>query len=383
LGQHERRGPRVLAMAVMAGIAVTAAQATAAATAQATATPTANEWHVPVVMKPGTAVFDAAVATSPASAWAVGAVYGKTFATGPIAAHWDGVRWSRVTIPGSSGYTLTSVAASSASNVWVTAMRTTSVSTTIFRFDGARWHRVSPPDFAGGLMVFGPRDVWMSGAQWCDYTHPGNVPYGCTTKVWHWNGSRWTDHQVGAFFYGLAGSSDRDLWGVTYTGLRQPDRGPGTLTAYHWDGGKWRKAALPHVRGDVQYGAGIAMDGSRSVWLTAMNVADTAAVILHLSNGKWQKFAGPDTAGAPTPDGQGGIWLGSGERWTGGKWVDTSAVAWPKGMTSAGGPGQPVRIPGAPGSFWATGTIDVKPPGVSGAAVFSYGPMPSRRASAG
>jgi hypothetical protein len=352
----------------MAGIAATAAPAAAAPVAV-----TANEWRVSAVVKPGSAVFDSVVATGSANAWAVGAVYGKTYATGPVAAHWNGVRWSPVTIPGSAGYTLNDVVASSASNVWVTAMRTTSVSTTLFHYDGAHWHTMSPPDYAGGLVVLGPDDVWMSGAAGCDYSH--NVPYNCTTNVWHWNGSRWSDHKVGAYLYGLTGSSDRDLWGVTYTGVQQAFSGPGTLTAYNWNGDKWLKAAIPSVRGDVQYQAGIAMDGSKSFWITAMNVSDTAAVILHWNNGKWQKFTGPGTFDAPTPDGQGGVWLGTEDHWTGGTWVDTSAVAWPKSMTSAG-IGGPVRIPGAPGSFWATGTLDVTPPGVSGAAVFLYGPTP-------
>jgi hypothetical protein len=358
-----------MAVGVLAGIAATAVPAAAASAAV-----TANEWRVSSVLKPGTAVFGSAVATGPANAWAVGAVYGKAHATGPAAAHWDGVRWSPVTIPGSAGYTLTQVAASSAGNVWVSAMRTTSEDTTLFHYDGAHWHTVSPPQYAGGPVVLGRNDVWLSGAQGCLYSH--NVPYNCTTDVWHWNGSSWSDHRVGAFLYGLTGSSDRDLWGVTYTGVQSAGSGPGTLTAYNWNGSKWQRAAIPHVHGDVQYGAGIAMDGSKSVWITAKNVADTAAVILHWNNGKWQELTGPDTFGAPTPDGEGGVWLGSEDHWAGGAWVDTSAVAWPKGMTSAGGPGQPARIPGAPGSFWATGALEVSPPGVSGAAVFLYGPTP-------
>jgi hypothetical protein len=166
---------------------------------------------------------------------------------------------------------------------------------------------------------------------------------------------------------------------VTFTALQQANGGPGTLTAYNWNGGTWLKAAIPSVRGNVsRVGPAVAMDGGKNVWITAMNAANTAAVILHLSNGKWQKFAGPGNghAGGPTPDGQGGIWLGSEDHWTGGTWVDTSAVAWPKGMTSAGGPGDPVRIPGAPGSFWATGVVEVAPPGISGAAIYLYGRAP-------
>ena len=365
MGRHKWRGLWALAVGAMAGIAATAAAAPAGATSP--------EWRVFTVLKPGSAVFNSAVATGPANAWAVGEVNGKTFSTGPIAAHWDGVKWSPVTIPGSAGYTLREVAASSASNVWVTAMRTTSNSTTMFRFDGAHWHTMTPPDYAGSLLVLGTNDVWLTGASGCDYAH--NVPYDCMTEVWHWNGSHWTDHKISAYLYGLTGSSDRDLWAVTYTGVQQAFSGPGTLTAYNWNGSTWLKAAIPSAHGDVGYGAGIAMDGSKNVWITALNVPDTAAVILHLAGGRWQKFSGPATFEDPTPDGQGGMWLGTGDHWTGGTWVDTSAVGWPTNMTSAG-IGEPVRIPGAPGSFWATGYLQVTPPGISGAAIYLYGPTP-------
>jgi large exoprotein involved in heme utilization and adhesion len=90
---------------------------------------------------------------------------------------------------------------------------------------------------------------------------------------------------------------------------------------------------------------------------------------------KWHTFTGPADVAVPTPDGQGGIWLGPDYHWTGGTWVDTSAVAWPTDMTGAGF-GGPVRIPGAPSSYWGTGTLDVTPSGVSGAAAFLYGPTP-------
>jgi hypothetical protein len=87
-------------------------------------------------------------AISRTDAWAEGTNYhGQTPVNSQYVLHWNGAKWSEVTIPGSSGYSSSGVSASSASNVWVLGTDANgSLSQKLFRYDGAHWHTMSVPE---------------------------------------------------------------------------------------------------------------------------------------------------------------------------------------------------------------------------------------------
>ncbi len=71
-------------------------------------------------------------AISRTDAWAVGGIeHGKTPVNSPYVPHWNGAKWSAVTIPGSGGYPSTQVSASSAGNVWGAASAETNANSSV------------------------------------------------------------------------------------------------------------------------------------------------------------------------------------------------------------------------------------------------------------
>jgi hypothetical protein len=148
------------------------------------------------------------VAISPADAWAAGELLDK--AQNPIARpyvlHWNGARWSAVTIPGGSGYFAAEVLASSASNVWVlTAFRQQFPNReVVFRFDGRRWYMIVVPVNVLRLLVLGPANAWAVGAGSTHCTSTAKTA-NCTTVILHWNGSRWKPYRVATTVTGLRG----------------------------------------------------------------------------------------------------------------------------------------------------------------------------------
>jgi hypothetical protein len=79
---------------------------------------TASEWQLKWSAASTAGSMSSIVAISRTNAWAVGVTdHGQTPVNNPCVLHWNGARWSGVSIPGGSGYSSSLVAASSASNV--------------------------------------------------------------------------------------------------------------------------------------------------------------------------------------------------------------------------------------------------------------------------
>jgi hypothetical protein len=346
------------------GVPAAAAPTTAPSLTNAAAT---SGWRAAYTVKSAAGMFNAVAATGPRNAWAVGMSWPRSGGTGPLVAHFNGSKWATETIPGTKGFELTQVEASSASNVWVVGESTPTVSLKLFHYDGAHWHTVSAPG-QGMLVVLGPKDVWLGAAG--GSCNSISNPKKCTTSIWHWNGSTWTSRAIGADVSDLAGISDDDMWVVGYTGEKQEGIGPGTLAAYRWNGKKWLKVALPAVRGEDL--PDVALDASNDVWID-ISVNDYAGLLLHWNGSHWQKITG-GYAGTVTPDGHGGAWLSNSTHWTGDAWVNVSISS--LDIVSAGFAPTLARVPGATGSYWQGASLQPKSNALSYATILVYGPTP-------
>jgi len=249
-------------------------------------------------------VLDAVTVVSASDAWAVG---GAGEMSGQMAAglaeHWNGARWTAISIPRlNEGGQLEGVAAVSAGEVWavgaggVTSAYGPQVAYAL-RWDGARWSSVPVPQpgafhglnavtripgsdslwavgvqgAGGGIPPYPMIDYW-NGTRWTVTPAPA-APGGSLSAVaalgpdnaWavgrailHWNGTRWSVASAPAFPGGLTGVTalgPEDVWAV----------GGGTIL--HWNGTTWRSVSWPHPAGTFLTGiAAVHGAGGWSVW---------------------------------------------------------------------------------------------------------------------
>src|ERR1700733_3579277 len=130
-----------------AAVAAAGAAALTVATAMPGNAATTAEWRTSSTASSVTGAMRSVAAVSRSDAWAVGATYhGATLVNSAYVLHWNGAKWSTATIPGSTGYYSSLVAASSTGNVWVLGTDANdSLKQKIFRYDGAHWHTMSVP----------------------------------------------------------------------------------------------------------------------------------------------------------------------------------------------------------------------------------------------
>jgi hypothetical protein len=230
-------------------------------------------------------VLDAVTAVSASDAWAVG---GAGEMSGQMAAglaeHWNGSRWTAVSVPRlNQGGQLEGVAAVSADEVWavgaggVTSANGPQVAYAL-RWDGRRWSSVAVPqpgEFRGLTAVTripGTDALWAVGFQ---RARPG-APY--RPMIDYWNGARWSvaaAPAVGSLNDVTALGPD-DAWAV------------GGDTILRWNGIRWSQ---------VPVNSGVQLAG-----VTALTPGDAWAVgdgtILRWNGTTWQSASWPHPAGA-------------------------------------------------------------------------------------
>jgi hypothetical protein len=179
---------------------------------------------------------DSVSASSPNDVWAVGGLYpGQT--TAQVAFHWNGKKWSAVSVPSGYSQNLYDVSASSPNNAW--ALRS---------------------DYAAN------QDVFV-----------------------HWNGKIWTagDAAPTGFSLGAVATSSAKLaYATGYSNAGSPEKS----IILKYNGKTWSKVALPKVGVRSQLDA-IAMHG-KSVW--AIGEGDKGRpVLLHSTGGAWKAENSP------------------------------------------------------------------------------------------
>jgi hypothetical protein len=153
-----------------------------------------------------------AIVTS-SDAWAVGV----TSQWGALIEHWNGSSWQQVESPVSGAQTpLYGIKAFAANDVW--AVGEEGPRGLVLHFDGSRWSRVTVPEPPGAeLTLFGDvdglagSDVWIAGESYTDTQEP---------LVEHFDGSTWTivpsppSGGDDSYLRGLDVRTDGDVWMV-------------------------------------------------------------------------------------------------------------------------------------------------------------------------
>ena len=289
-----------------------------------------RQWRVFMTIRAaGTSLADV-VATGGHDAWAAGSSAGRT----PVVYRWNGTSWRAVPRPGPPGSSATSVAASSAANVWVAIAGDAAVD----RWNGHAWSRFSFGPAArteiDGVTTSGRRDVWTftydratkketafhyNGTTWKPVPLTVTLGGGGTARlvssssrsnVWAWaydvrlrrwvslrfNGHGWRVIRLPATLLParrtvvpeqMLAESRASVWGTVYAAA-SGSRGP--LVLVHWNGRRWRRVTGRRPAGTL---AGpVAADGHGGLWLGADRPAG-AGYLLHYRAGKWTTAAGP------------------------------------------------------------------------------------------
>ena len=258
--------------------------------------------------------FTSVAVTSRGNAWAVGV---RNTGNGLIAAHWDGSAWQASYPAGAKSFSAAvypQVASSGARNVWVFGAKTSGAGAAV-RWNGSRWQSVALP---GGVpvsapVVLGTTSVWVAGDQYLT-SHGGST--SCKTKLWHWNGSRWSSSQVGFCVTALGGTAGNNVW-ATGTETLPGKTGKAVLTAARWNGSAWRMPSMPHP--DVyRWFPDVAVGSPGNVWIGADKADPSNANqpgsgwALHWTGRAWVRSAVSPlaTAAGLATDGAGGAWMG-------------------------------------------------------------------------
>ncbi len=244
---------------------------------------------------------DSVAAVGKKDAWAVGSKQKGAGASGAVL-HWNGAKWSAVTIPGSTG-SFQAVGGSSPTNVWVMGDTAHGVSAA-WHWNGKSWTSVTTNFRAGGVAVLSTTDAWAVGG---DESGKG--------QSLHWDGKKW--HMVPMPFtaFRVSAVSKNDVWAVGENPNNQP-------YAAHWNGTKWTAVTLPKVtvpKGDsgFAYLADVTAISKNNVWAAGRfyyiqpgKPGHNRTVLMHWNGKKWSLAIGTHGTFAlsVTSDGAGGVW---------------------------------------------------------------------------
>ncbi len=296
--------------------------------------------------------YNVAVATSRASAWALG---GSDLAGGtgtvqyPVAAHWNGKAWRAVRLPAGLTSAVIAVSATAPDDVWAV----TWFGGWVLHWNGVRWLVAKHLPGTGeltGVVATSPKNVWVFGG--------GGYIGGLGT--WHFNGTTWQAVRFGNAVGLEAASalSARNIWALG--GTQSP-----FSVIDHFDGTRWRPVTARAFSG-LQFGS-VRAFGAKNVWVTAvaLRAATQAAFLLHYNGRTWIRLRVPwqTQLADPVSDGHGGLWFtgypfGPREQYlvhrsAGGAWTRTQVNWFPQGLG---------HVPGT-SSVLAVGWTDALPGG--------------------
>jgi hypothetical protein len=322
-----------------------------------------TSWQQVAMAQPATqhALLQAVADLGPGDAWAVGftgdVAPGTSAPSGGLVEHWDGTRWVIASTPGSSAETLTAVAGTGPTDVWVAGSMNLGApppagdNTFFEHFNGTSWQAVPGP--AGNfsedpvevtaLAALSPSDVWAVGTQNPELSgQPGSLNLAA-----HWNGKTWTvvptpnlGNSVSQADVptGVTAISTDNVWasGVEFTGclaasarggsrLAVGGRGPvlplalrlrpggqrrlpgatgQCLVPYvlHWDGTAWSLIKTPDPGAFGTALEGITALSASDIWAVGQTQSSASGPVRTLTerfNGtSWSVQASPDPGGA-------------------------------------------------------------------------------------
>jgi hypothetical protein len=308
-------------IAVLAG-AVTSAVALAAAIAVPAQAASSTGWRVFYRHHYGAAsqysAYYAVVAPSKGDAWAFG-TGNAAFRGGPVAARWNGARWSPASLPAGLTDVIEAASAPSASNLWAIS----GLGQYVLHWNGKKWAVAKRWTASGenqltGVTALSAANVWVfggpgftnglgtwhyNGHNWAEL---GGAAGGIerasalsASNIWaigsatassdslvRYNGKRWA--RVAAFapknfvFSDIAAISRTNVWTVG-----QASGGQGPTVAYHWNGTRWLKVTVPWKLAPLR----VISDGQGGLWFAASaNPPTNPSWVLHRSqSGKWTR----------------------------------------------------------------------------------------------
>jgi hypothetical protein len=256
----------------------------------------------PAVLDGAPGVLNDVTVVSATDAWAVGFT-GRDRSAGRtplLLLHWDGTRWSRVTVMQATAGELSGIAMSSHGGWAVGAAAVAGhLRPLILRWDGAGWHPVPAPAGPGdlslsGVVVTSGGTAFASGA-----VYRRGPPVVAYSVLMRWNGSSW---QWASFpiagpansLFGMAAGPDGTAWAVgqdaTYTSLPSANI-LGPPLAMRWTGATWQKV---HVPGGKAGFCGVTVAPGGAVW--AVGSGDGGPVAMRWTGGAWAEVPVPTGA---------------------------------------------------------------------------------------
>ena len=206
--------------------------------------------------------------------WAVGSLEAPPY--GALIEHWNGRAWTVVPSPKISYSGLSAIAAVSGRNIW--AVGGVDTAALVEHWDGKSWRttKIDPlvQDTArlGDVTAITEADVWAVGKT-------GQTPQKPFAA--HWNGRGWKTlvpfPALPGHLDAVAASSGHSVWAVG--GSLQ--RG----LAVRWDGREWKATRVPRT-GYAEWLSGLAVSSSRDVWAVSWGGA-----LLHWDGGRWLEVA--------------------------------------------------------------------------------------------
>lgn len=294
-------------------IAVAGACALAAAAgagAAAANVGTGHAWRI-VSSSPGALLTVTAPGAS--DAWAFGSVGGFGKPEHPVARHWNGQRWTAVSLPGGIIGGIGCSGSTSRSDVWAfggASLDAGDATPAVLRLRNGRWthQRNLGRGYITDCAVISPRDVWVFGS-----SH-----VGLSTGTWHFDGKRWSHiTTVGFTLAGASVASPSDIWATGQDAV-----GNDNVVA-HWNGHSWIRnraftTALPHPGPNVElFGGPITALSASDVWAETEVVRlssqgqKSSLVVQHWNGKRWLRVRSTDPGyylpGA-VRDGAGGWW---------------------------------------------------------------------------
>ena len=264
--------------------------------------------------------------TSDSDAWAVGSENGSAGAgvgAKVLIDHWNGTAWSQVATPATPQNTasLAAVSASSTTDAWAIGRDQNNRSNfqpLALHWNGTSWTRVTVPlpnndNLASDLYAIsadGPNDVWIVGTY---YLLVSPTDEALETYSLHWNGTAWsivpmppvpgTNPNNQFVLDAIQAKSPTDVWAVGKSVNAASPSSATTLTE-HWNGTTWSIVPSPSPSTGASLTGVTTSNASNSVWAVGVDQpsGSTTAQTLTLNwNGTaWVTVPSPNASTGPT-----------------------------------------------------------------------------------